>query len=405
MDNKPAVTAGATSVAVRQMKSPLFGLAARFNIEPDKLVEVLRGTVIKPDRNGHQATNEEVAAFCVITEQYGLNPWLREIHAFASQDKGIVPIVGIDGWTRIVNREPNYNGCEFIEVNTPEGLPITCTCRIFVKNRDHPNEVTEYFSECKRNTGPWNQMPHRMLRHKSFMQCARYAFGLSGIYDQDEANDIINVTEQQPGSNLFVTEKLKGGKPALTPVRAPDASKPVPTAGIAPNAQPDPSGSAVEQPKTSENAVPVTSAPENGQPASPVVPLTVDQVKVGLMRAWAIVGTAELIAACKTVDLKKIVPAKGAPKLVGVLNNLTDDEQITLLDAICEATKIEPVEMVKPLPTLKELFDAADHDARRAAKSAGGAEGLEWSDFEKLTDIDVQDAVLSFMKSAAEPKK
>ena len=36
-------------------------------------------------------------------------------------------------------------------------------------------------------------MPRRMLRHKAFMQAGRYAFGISGIMDQDEANDIKEV--------------------------------------------------------------------------------------------------------------------------------------------------------------------------------------------------------------------
>jgi hypothetical protein len=30
-----------------------------------------------------------------------------------------------------------------------------------------------------------------MLRHKAMIQCARYAFGFSGIQDEDEANDTI----------------------------------------------------------------------------------------------------------------------------------------------------------------------------------------------------------------------
>ena len=404
--------ASTTAVAPRH-KSPLFGLAARFNIEPDKLIEVLRGTVIKPDKNGRQATNEEVAAFCMITEQYGLNPWLREIHAFSSAEKGVVPIVGIDGWTRIVNREENYDGCKFTELNKDDGAPISCTCTIFVKGREHEIEVTEYYSECRRNTGPWTQMPHRMLRHKSFMQAARYAFGLSGIYDEDEARDIINVTEAQPGSNLFVTETKKAPKtvtPAKAgPVNAQSTTKPAPTQPVQPQASETGSGTAVETEKKVENGnsgqQPAAPVVPEGAPANAEVPLTVEQVKIGLKRSWAILDATIIIDACKAAELKKIVPAKGAPKLIGVLNNLTDDEQIALLNAICKATKIAPADIVKPLPYLKELFDSADHDARRAAKSAGGAEGLEWSDFEKLTDIDEQDAILSFMKSAAEPAK
>lgn len=57
-------------------------------------------------------------------------------------------------------------------------------------------------AECQRNTQPWKSHPKRMLRHKAMIQCARLAFGFTGIYDQDEAErivetkDPINVTPQ-----------------------------------------------------------------------------------------------------------------------------------------------------------------------------------------------------------------
>ena len=111
------------SPAVVQHTSPLVAMGQRFQIEPGKLIEVLRGTVIKPDRSGRQATNEEVAAFCIVAEQYRLNPFTREIHAFTSGEKGVVPIVGIDGWTHVVNASGDFNGCEFEEVAGTDGKP------------------------------------------------------------------------------------------------------------------------------------------------------------------------------------------------------------------------------------------------------------------------------------------
>lgn len=185
-----------TAITTRPQLSPLTLLGQRWNIEPTKLVEVLRGTVIKPDKNGKVASNEEVAAFCVVANQYDLNPWTREIYAFFSPDKGVTAIVPIDGWVKIVNRhkdahgELDFDGCEFEEVEGANGLPISCTCTIHVKGREHPIVATERYAECKRNTNPWSQHPFRMLRHKSYMQAARYAFGLSGIHDEDEARDI-----------------------------------------------------------------------------------------------------------------------------------------------------------------------------------------------------------------------
>jgi phage recombination protein Bet len=215
-----------TALATTNKASPLYALASRFNIEPTKLLEVLRGTVIKPDRNGKAATNEEIAAFCIVADQYGLSPFTREIHAFTSGDKGVVPIVGIDGWTKIVNTRGDFDGLEFDDVSDEQGGPVAVTCRMFVKGRTHPVAVTERFSECKRNSIPWQTMPWRMLRHKAYMQAARYAFGLAGIYDEDEARDIVkNAKRGEPVEvDAVVTDTLKRKPMAFpAPVEAVEA--------------------------------------------------------------------------------------------------------------------------------------------------------------------------------------
>ena len=53
--------------------------------------------------------------------------------------------------------------------------------------------------------GPWQTHTKRMLRHKSLIQCSRIAFGFTGIYDQDEAERIIEgqaVVITDPGSSV-----------------------------------------------------------------------------------------------------------------------------------------------------------------------------------------------------------
>lgn len=184
-------------------KSALASMAERFSIDPSRLMEVMKATVIKGTAN-HRPSDEEVAVFIVVANQYGLNPFTREIHAFCDGQRGVVPIVGIDGWSHIVNAEPRFDGCDFQEVKGEDG-DLGMTCTMHVKGRSHPIPVTEWLSECKRNTPPWNGMKRRMLRHKAFMQCARLAFSISGIYDEDEARDIINgevVPNPQPNGGV-----------------------------------------------------------------------------------------------------------------------------------------------------------------------------------------------------------
>ena len=150
-----------------------------------ELITTLKNTAFK---NGN-VTDEQFTALLIVANQYGLNPWTKEIYAFPDKG-GIVPVVGVDGWARIINEHPQFDGMEF-SYDKDEGA---CTCKIYRKDRAHPTVVTEYMGECKRNTQPWQSHPTRMLRHKSLIQCARMAFGFAGIFDQDEAERVIEGT-------------------------------------------------------------------------------------------------------------------------------------------------------------------------------------------------------------------
>jgi phage recombination protein Bet len=131
-------------------------------------------------------SREEKAAFLLVAQEYRLNPITREIYAMPKKGGGLIPVVSIDGWVRLANEHPQFDGMEFEDCHSETGELVSTTCRIFRKDRRHPICVTEYYDECKRETEPW-KMKHRMLRHKAMIQCSRYAFGFAGIYDQDEA--------------------------------------------------------------------------------------------------------------------------------------------------------------------------------------------------------------------------
>ena len=169
-------------------------LASRLDIgDGAGLVETLKATAFKG-----QVSDAQMTALLIVANQYGLNPWTKEIYAFPDQNNGIVPVVGVDGWARILNGNAQFDGMEF------EQNDESCTCIIFRKDRSHPIKVTEYMSECKREVKPWKSHPKRMLRHKAMIQCARLAFGFGGIYDQDEAERIV---EKDMGAADVVTER------------------------------------------------------------------------------------------------------------------------------------------------------------------------------------------------------
>lgn len=158
--------------------------ASRYGVDPNKLLASMRATCFK-QRDG-EVTNEQMMALLVVADQYKLNPFTKEIFAFPDKG-GIVPVVGVDGWSRIINEHPQFDGMDFEAADDGSWL----TCVIHRKDRSHPIRVTEYMAEVKRDTQPWKSHPRRMLRHKTLIQCARIAFGFAGIYDEDEAERIV----------------------------------------------------------------------------------------------------------------------------------------------------------------------------------------------------------------------
>lgn len=179
------------------------GLAKHYNMEKAHFLQVMKATIMK----GANVSNEDVAAFCLVAKEHGLNPFTKEIFAFPSGG-GIQPIVSIDGWMKLINSHPDFDGMEFADTMGPDGKLVSITCKMFRKGRAHPVSVTEYMAECFRQTPTWKQWPARMLRHKTAIQAARYCFGFAGIMEPDEAermNDaqVVAVATNVPPANMI----------------------------------------------------------------------------------------------------------------------------------------------------------------------------------------------------------
>ena len=178
--------------------------------EGAELLATLKATAFKG-----QVTDAQMSALLIVANQYGLSPWTKEIFAFPDKNNGIVPVVGIDGWSRIINNHPQFDGMEY------EQDADSCTCIIYRKDRSHAVKVTEYMVECKRpGVGPWASHPYRMLRHKATIQCARLAFGYGGIFDQDEAERIVEVKTVDPTTGEILTAPTFDVRAAIEAVNA-----------------------------------------------------------------------------------------------------------------------------------------------------------------------------------------
>ncbi len=179
-------------------------LATRFDLpQSEELYNVLKATAFKGD-----VTDAQLSALLIVANQYGLNPWTKEIYAFPDKKNGIIPVVSVDGWARIINSNPAFDGMTFNfadEMVTMDGAnspaPAWTECVIHRKDRSHPTVIREYLDEVYKApfkpkdggytvAGPWQSHPKRFSRHKAMIQCARMAFGFGGIYDDDEAERI-----------------------------------------------------------------------------------------------------------------------------------------------------------------------------------------------------------------------
>ena len=205
-----------TSVALQQPQAPslLAKMAARYSVDPSKMLTTLKATAFKGD-----VSNEQMMALLIVADQFKLNPWTKEIYAFPDRQNGIVPVIGVDGWARIINEHPQFDGLEFAQDDD------SCTCIVYRKDRSHPIKVTEYLAECKRDVGPWRSHPKRMLRHKALVQAARLAFGFVGAYDPDEAENIVehDITPSAPDPLPVGASRVEQIKARVKATKAPPA--------------------------------------------------------------------------------------------------------------------------------------------------------------------------------------
>ena len=192
-------------VQAQQQQNPFQMMAGRLSVDPDTVQNIMVQTLMKAKGGNAQVSHEELMVFMSIANEYRLNPLAKEIYAVNNRG-AIPPIVSIDGWLKIINSHPQFDGMEFNDHLDGQGQLTAITCKIYRKDRARPTEVTEYLGECKGTSAPWEKWPARMLRHKATIQCARYAFGLSGIIDEDEADRIKSTMKdvsQEPETPSF----------------------------------------------------------------------------------------------------------------------------------------------------------------------------------------------------------
>lgn len=201
-----------TALAPQSKGQLITRFASRFGVDPAQVFSILKQTAFR-QADGREISNEQMAALLIVADQYGLNPFTREIYAYPDKNGAVVPVVGVDGWNRIANDHPQFDGLEFawsdeiVEMDGAKPCPAWVEVKVFRKDRGRPIVIREYLDEVYRPPfkkkdkqtgreytidGPWQGYTKRMLRNKGLNQAIRVAMGFSGIHDEDEAESIAN---------------------------------------------------------------------------------------------------------------------------------------------------------------------------------------------------------------------
>jgi hypothetical protein len=204
------------------MSTALVKLSENLGVSTDEVSNVVKGMILSAkNQHGAVATDAELTVVAGVCAKYDLNPLVKEAHAFISGGKLSV-MIGVDGWIKIMNRQPDFDGFEQEDKFDSNGSLLSVTTKIYVKGRKYPTPHTEYMSEAvQAKSDAWKKYPNRMLSGKSLGQCVRKAFGISEVIDDDEAG---RITSSSPRVERDITPR-QTAQPSQTKIPAPDVNE------------------------------------------------------------------------------------------------------------------------------------------------------------------------------------
>ena len=140
-----------------------------------------------------------------LMTKHGLDPFADEIAIHQYGDGHWHAFITIDGWSKLINSHPAFNGISFTESDElVDGVPSWMGCAIYRNDRTVPIEVKEFLCEIRTEHSIWKDMPRRMLRHRVVAQCARLAFGVSVPEIKKEGK---HTQTKNNGSNKAISNK------------------------------------------------------------------------------------------------------------------------------------------------------------------------------------------------------
>lgn len=154
-------------------------------------LEVLRATVFKG------ASDAQLQLYARNCQARGLDPFAKEIYAWAGRDGAVEIVVGIDGLRNLAESTGQYRGqlaplyCgedgQWTDVWLQKAPPLAAKVTVLRQGYE-PSTAVALLAEYKKNTPPWNTMPTVMLAKAAEAQAIRRLFPrqTTGLYVQEE---------------------------------------------------------------------------------------------------------------------------------------------------------------------------------------------------------------------------
>jgi phage recombination protein Bet len=153
------------------------GAVDRYNDET--MLNTLRETVCKG------ATIPQFRMFIEVCKGTGLNPFLKEIWFVP----GVGVMAGRDGYLRVANESPQFDGMETRVERDAKNVPIKATCSVWRKDRSHPIKCEAYFSEYKKQSQIWDKYPSAMLAKVAEVLALKRSFSINGVVTEEEIGE------------------------------------------------------------------------------------------------------------------------------------------------------------------------------------------------------------------------
>ncbi|AUR94130.1 coil containing protein [Vibrio phage 1.191.O._10N.286.52.B4] len=191
------------------MSNALVKIAENTGVTTEDVNSVLKKMIVSAkNQNGATASDAELLVLGGICAQYSLNPLVKEVHAFVTGGK-LQFTIGVDGWLKIMNRHPKYNGLDREYDFDNNGKIRSVTTKIYTKGNDHPTPYRAFFSECfQAKSTAWSSFPIKMLTNKADIGAIRAAFGITDVSDLDP-DEADRIKESEPAQSRDITPKTE----------------------------------------------------------------------------------------------------------------------------------------------------------------------------------------------------